>query len=136
MINTRIEIDGEEKDALLFDDLFEYVTYFGSDISHYSIMASDERNFVYDEEDFIEDADFFLGDSIEYEGETYRNVNWGEEEESYINEKRLYQPLYSIYQRTKEAYFHQHKFQNYKSLIFKTEGEAHDKVEELNTEEE
>lgn len=134
MINTRILINGNEEEIQLFKNMFEYVTHYGSDISHYSIMLSDDHNFVIDDENFIDDEDFIIGEEINFEGETYIHVNWGEKERSYINEKGLYQILYTIYQKTEEMYFHQHKFQNFKSLIFESEEDAMEKVEELQPE--
>jgi hypothetical protein len=127
MINTRIEIDGTEEEVQLFENMFEYVDYYGSDITHYTIGRDSDKEFIVDAESFVEDVDFVLGDSIEYEGETYEKVNWGEEEESYINEKGLYQTIYSIYQKTENGEYH-----NYNSLIFESEEDAQEKADELN----
>jgi hypothetical protein len=127
MINTRIMIDGNEEEVQLFENMFEYVDYYGSDISHYTIGQDKEKEFIVDAECFVEDVDFVIGDEIEYEGEKYIKVNWGEQENSYINEKRLYQTLYSIYRKTEEG-----EYQNFKSLIFSSEEEAQKKADELN----
>ncbi len=129
MINTRIEIDGTEEEVQLFENMFEYVDYYGSEISHYVIGRNSEKEFIVDAESFVEDVDFILGDSIEYEGETYTKVNWGEKEESYINEGGLYQTLYSIYKKSEDGEYH-----NYNSLIFESEEEAQEKADELNAE--
>lgn len=127
MINTRIMIDGNEEEVQLFENMFEYVDYYGSDISHYTIGRNSEDEFIVDAECYVEDVDFVIGDEIEYNGETYTKVNWGENETCFINKKGLYQTLYSIYQKTEGGEYH-----NYNSLIFSSEEEAQKKADELN----
>jgi len=129
MINTRIEIDGEIKDVLLFDDLFEYVTYFGSDISHYTIGRDLEEKFIVEEEYLLDDVDFKIGDIIEVNGKEYVNVNWGEEQTSFINDSGYCQDLYSIYQKVGNGEYH-----NFQSMFFTTEEDAQKKADELNGE--
>ena len=132
MINTRIEIDGTEEEVQLFEDMFEYVSYYGSDISHYVLSSDSEENFIIEAENFIDDEDFqIIDDYGEYRinEEIYIRVNWGEKEISMIKEDGYDQVLYSIFQKLDDGLYH-----NYKSLIFSSEEDAQKKADELNEE--
>lgn len=130
MINTRMMIDGIEEDVQLFDDMYDYVTEFGSDISHYyPVHKDDEKPFIVEEVDIEEDPDFITKDSIEIDGIEYIRVNWGEDEISFIKQSGLFQTLYTIWQESEPGEYH-----NYKSMFFETEDEAQEKADELNAE--
>lgn len=129
MINTRIEAHGEEKEVLLFDNMFEYVTYFGSDISHYTIGRDSEDQFIVEEEYILDDSDLKIDDIIEVNGENYVHVNWGEEEVSLIKESGYCQTIYSIYRKVDDG-----EYSNFQSMFFENEEDAQKKADELNGE--
>ena len=132
MINTRIIIDGIEEDVQLFENMYDYVTEFGSDISHYNpVYKDDEKTFIVEDVDIIEDPDFITKGSMEIDGVEYVRVNWGEEGISFIAQDGLFQTLYTIWQESEPGEYH-----NYKSMFFETEDEAQEKADELNAEEE
>lgn len=128
MIHTRIEIDGEMKDVELYDDMYDYVTTYGADISHYNpLHREDEEKFVVDDVCIVSDPDFMTYESIEIEGEEYIRVNWGESEKSYIKEAGVGETLWAIWQNNGEG-----EYYNYRSMFFETEEEAQNKADELN----
>lgn len=130
MINTRIEIEGNDEDVQLFDDMFEYVSEFGSDISHYyPIHRDNDEEYIVESVDICEDPDFITHESIEIDGVEYTRVNWGESEISFIKSSGLYQTLYTIWHNNREGDYY-----NYKSLFFVSEEEAQSKADELNEE--
>jgi len=132
MINTRIIIDGIEVDVQLFENMYDYVTEFGSDISNYNpVYKDDEKTFIVEDVDIIEDPDFIAKGSMEIDGVEYVRVNWGEEGISFIAQDGLFQTLYTIWQESEPREYH-----NYKSMFFETEDEAQEKADELNAEEE
>jgi hypothetical protein len=130
MINTRIEIDGEIKHVELFDDMYDYVSSSGADISHYyPLHRENDNKFVVESVDIVSDPDLMTYETIEIDGEDYVRVNWGEQEKSYIKESGLGQTLWTIWQNNgKNEYY------NYRSLFFETEDEAREKANELNAE--
>lgn len=127
MINTRIEIDGNEEEVQLYENMFEYVDYYGSDISNYMLHVIADKNYVVNGFRPEEDGDFRIRGEYEYNGKPYTHVNWGENEICLIPSSQVSSELYTIYEKEDDNVYH-----NYQSLIFQTEDEAQKKADELN----
>jgi len=134
MKTARIEIDGEMKDVNVFESVFEYTDFYGSDITHYlEDYHEHEDEYTIGSFNLLEDSDFiadienpiYLNDPKK----AYVSVNWGELDNSYIPLSALYQELYTIYKANDAK-----DGRTCTGMIFKTENEAQEKADELNAE--
>jgi len=84
-----IEINGQTKNALIFDSMWEYVSHFGATVEDYRFSPA-----LYEGEKKIGsfkpiDDEFFgthSSDMVELDGTYFQHVNWGEDEYSMIPE--------------------------------------------------
>jgi hypothetical protein len=130
MINTRMEIDGTEEEVQIFDSMFEYLDYYGSDISGYETQSNSKKRFIAESFKPSDDGDFHLKEDIQIEGTWYTRVNWGESEICLIPTRDIGAELWTIYVQGEH-----NQYSNYGSMIFETEEEAQKKADELNEEE-
>ena len=93
MIETKIE----SKDVKLYESIYDYVQ--DADLSYYEISGIVIREAPFIEE--IKPADdpnfFIFSEEVEYKGNWYRKVNFGEKEESYLLKSEVYDTVYLIY---------------------------------------
>ena len=125
MKTMRLEVDGEMKDVLVFDSMWDYISHYGSDITYYALDPA-----PYTGEKIIggfkpvEDVNFgtHSSDMIEIEGAYYQHVNWGEDDYSMIPEADLEAEFWTVYEWDGVGGY------NSTGAIFQTEEEARKKV--------
>jgi len=102
-----------------YNSIYEYVA--GADISHY-ILSSErgEERFAFSFAP-IDDEQFVVGEEIG----KYTEVNWGENEKSYLLKSALYDEVWGIYEWN-EIYSEYRAW----SSIFETEVEALNAIDE------
>ncbi|MDD4378142.1 MAG: hypothetical protein PHH48_08395 [Eubacteriales bacterium] len=127
----QIEIDGEMEEVQLFDSMFGYLDYYGSDISTYMLHMIADENYIVNGFRPEEDGNFYINGEYEYDGKSYTRINWGEIEICFIPSNQVSKELFTIYVKEDENVYH-----NYKSMIFETEEEAQQRADKLNAEEE
>jgi hypothetical protein len=146
---THIDINGFE--VQLFEKMYDYIH--NVDFSNYADEEVDASAFSeYDAESMLpnvlvriinlyENVNFLVGEvndkelpeAIVIDGVEYTQVNFGEDEISYLKTEALDEPVYTLIYRTvlitNGVYLYVYPFD---TEIFETEEEAQEKAEELN----
>jgi len=81
-----------------YDSMYSYAG--DADISHYVLTTHKEAPSSFIVADFCpsEDEDFYVGEELEYRGNRYMSVGWGEDERSAILETELCALCYALYE--------------------------------------
>lgn len=128
MKKMNLEIDGEMKDCLVFDSMWEYLEFYGTDITHYALdPAPYTGEMIIGKFKPIEDVDFGTPSSerVEIDEKFYQHVNWGEEEYTMIPESGLEAEFWTVYEWDGESGY------ICTGQIFQTREEAETEIEEV-----
>lgn len=99
MQTIQMEKDGKAVQALVFESLWEYVSHYGSDITHYALdPAPFEGERIVGSFKPIEDVDFGVSSEVDIDGVYYRHVNWGEDDYCLIPEADLEAVFWTVYE--------------------------------------
>jgi hypothetical protein len=100
MRTKNIEVDGKMVEAQIFDSMWEYVSHYGSDITHYRKQIPNEGAKIALPFRPIDDVEFSThsSDLVEIDGIAYQRVWWGEAEVCMIPEADLTAALWAVYE--------------------------------------
>ena len=125
MRTMKVEIDGKMRDVFVFEGMWEYISYYGSDITHYALDPypfRGEKIIVAFRP--INDEDFSTrsSDMLEIDSSYCQYVNWGEDDYCMIPEADLEAEFWTVYEWDGIGGY------NSTGAIFQTEEEARKEV--------
>ena len=100
MRTMKLEIDGEMKDVLVFESMWEYIQHYDSDITHYRYTGQYTQERIIRSFKPIDDVTFSThsSDMVEIEGEYFQRVWWGESETCVVPEADLMAQFWTVYE--------------------------------------